>query len=193
MPRGISTERQKWNNTEPLHPDRAQRRPISGWNPRRTSARTSRRNREAVIEAALAILPDDPNASMATIAERSGLGRTTVYRHFPARNDLLLALFARVIDEARAVTSAVIEEGRPAAETLRALGPAIITIPDRFRFLHEVRSVGEEMIAESTVDPNGPSGSSSRPRSAATRSTPTCRSSGSSSRSTAWPSPPRPR
>ena len=115
-----------------------------------------RRNREAVIEAALAILPDDPNASMATIAERSGLGRTTVYRHFPARNDLLLALFARVIDEARAVTSAVIEEGLPAAETLRALGPPIITIPDRFRFLHEVRSVGEEMIAETTVDPNAP-------------------------------------
>jgi AcrR family transcriptional regulator len=115
-----------------------------------------RRNREAVIEAALAILPDDPHASMATIAERSGLGRTTVYRHFPARNDLLLALFARVIDEARAVTSAVIEEGLPAAETLRALGPAIITIPDRFRFLHEVRSIGEEMIAETTVDPSAP-------------------------------------
>ena len=73
---------------------------------------------------------------MATIAERSGLGRTTVYRHFPARNDLILALFERVIDEARQVTSAVIEEGRPTAETLHALGPAIITIPNRFRFLH---------------------------------------------------------
>ena len=65
----------------------------------------ARRNREAVIEAALAILPDEPNASMATIAERSGLGRTTVYRHFPARNDLILALFERVIEEARQVTS----------------------------------------------------------------------------------------
>ena len=113
---------------------------------------------------------------MATIAERSGLGRTTVYRHFPARNDLLLALFARVIDEARAVTSAVIEAGLPAAETLRALGPAIITISDRYRFLHEVRSVGEEMIAESTADPTRPSGSSSRSHSAVARSTPTCRS-----------------
>ena len=109
-----------------------------------------------MIEAALAILPDDPNASMATIAERSGLGRTTVYRHFPARNDLLLALFARVIEEARDVTSAVIEEGLPTPDTLRALGPAIITIPDRFRFLHGVRDLGEEMIAASRVDPNQP-------------------------------------
>lgn len=116
----------------------------------------ARRNREAVIEAALAILPDDPNASMATIAERSGLGRTTVYRHFPARNDLVLALFARVIDEAQQVTSAVIDEGRPTDETLRALGPAIIAISDRFRFLHGVRSLGEEIIAESTTDPGRP-------------------------------------
>ena len=116
----------------------------------------ARRNREAVIEAALAILPDEPNASMATIAERSGLGRTTVYRHFPARNDLILALFERVIEEAQQVTSAVIEEGRSTADTLRALGPAIITIPDRFRFLHGVRDLGTEMITESTMDPNQP-------------------------------------
>lgn len=116
----------------------------------------ARRNREAVIEAALAILPDDPNASMATIAERSGLGRTTVYRHFPTRNDLVVALFARVIDEAHQVTSAVIDEGRPTAETLRALGPAIIATSDRFRFLHDVRGLGEEIIAASTTDPNRP-------------------------------------
>lgn len=118
--------------------------------------RDARRNRQAVIEAALAILPDDPNASMATIAERSGLGRTTVYRHFPARNDLIVALFARVIEEAQTVTTAVIEEGLSTEDTLRALGPAIITIPDRFRFLHGVRDLGEEMIAESTTDPSLP-------------------------------------
>lgn len=116
----------------------------------------ARRNREAVIDAALAILSDDPNASMATIAERSGLGRTTVYRHFPARNDLVIALFARVIDEAQEATSAVIEVDRPTAETLRALGPAIIAISDRFRFLHGVRSLGEEMIAATATDPDRP-------------------------------------
>ena len=124
--------------------------------PETHARKDARRNREAVIEAALAILPDEPKASMATIAERSGLGRTTVYRHFPARNDLILALFERVIEEAQQVTSAVIEEGRSTVDTLRALGPAIITIPDRFRFLHGVRDLGTEMITESTMDPNQP-------------------------------------
>jgi YD repeat-containing protein len=116
----------------------------------------ARRNRETAIEAALAVLADDPNASMAAIAERSGLGRTTLYRHFPARRDLLIALFERVIDEAYEATSAVIDAGRPTAATLRALGPAIIAIADRYRFLHGSRPLGEELISASVRDPDQP-------------------------------------
>jgi AcrR family transcriptional regulator len=116
----------------------------------------ARRNREAVIDAALAVLPSDPSASMATIAETSGLGRTTVYRHFPARNDLILALFERVVAEARQVTSDIIGRGESASETLRKLGPAIISIAERFRFLAGMRDLGQEVISESTTDPNQP-------------------------------------
>jgi len=116
----------------------------------------ARRNRQAVIEAALEVLPSDPGASMATIAERSGLGRTTVYRHFPARNDLIRALFEHVVDEARAVTSEVIETSQSAEETMRAMGPAIITIADRFQFLAGMRDLGDDVITDSTTDPNQP-------------------------------------
>jgi AcrR family transcriptional regulator len=125
-------------------------------NPDRQERSDARRNREAVIDAAMAILPTDPTASMATIAEQSGLGRTTVYRHFPARNDLILALFEQVIVEARSVTSNVIEQGGPTRDTLRDLGPAIIGIADRFQFLAGLRSLGERVISESTTDPNQP-------------------------------------
>ena len=116
----------------------------------------ARRNRQAVIEAAMAVLPSDPTASMATIAERSGLGRTTVYRHFPARNDLIRALFYYVVDEARQVTSEVIERGETTRETMYAMGPAIIGIADRFRFLADMRDLGNDVIADSTTDPNQP-------------------------------------
>ena len=116
----------------------------------------ARRNRQAVIEAAMEVLPADPSASMATIAERSGLGRTTVYRHFPARGDLVLALFEHLVDEARETTSEVIERGGSTRETMQALGPAIIAIADRYRFLAEFVDQGQEVIAESTVDPNQP-------------------------------------
>jgi AcrR family transcriptional regulator len=116
----------------------------------------ARRNRQAVIDAAMAVLPSDPGASMATIAERSGLGRTTVYRHFPARNDLIRALFVHVVEEARQVTSEVIERGESTRETMRAMGPAIIGIADRFRFLADMRELGDDVIADSTTDPNQP-------------------------------------
>jgi AcrR family transcriptional regulator len=84
----------------------------------RTPRIDARRNREAVIDAALELLAEQPNASMATIAERSGVGRTTVYRHFPHREDLVRALFGRGVDDAR--------------------------------------ETGEEVIAESTLDPDDP-------------------------------------
>jgi AcrR family transcriptional regulator len=116
----------------------------------------ARRNRQAVIDAAMAVLPSDPTASMATIAERSGLGRTTVYRHFPVRRDLIRALFEHVVSEAREVTSEVIERGETARETMRAMGPAIIGIADRFRFLADMRDLGDDVITDSTTDPNQP-------------------------------------
>jgi AcrR family transcriptional regulator len=117
----------------------------------------SRRNRQAVVAAAMEVLPGDPTASMATIAERSGLGRTTVYRHFPARADLVRALFEHVVEEATVVTSEVIERGGTTRETMRALGPAIIGIADRFRFLAGLRDTSsDQVITDSTLDPNQP-------------------------------------
>ena len=116
----------------------------------------AQRNREAVNDAALELLARNPNASMKTIAERSGVGRTTVYRHFPTRLDLVHALFERVVEESKSVTQAVIDVDASAADVLRALGPALIGIGQRFRYLHGLRQLGDEVIAESTFDPDDP-------------------------------------
>lgn len=122
----------------------------------RTPRIDARRNREAVIDAALELLAEQPTASMATIAECSGVGRTTVYRHFPHREDLIRALFGRVIDDARATTSEVIERCPSPREVLRELGPAIVGIGRRYLFLESQRQQGEDVIAESTLDPDDP-------------------------------------
>jgi AcrR family transcriptional regulator len=122
----------------------------------RTPRIDARRNREAVIDAALELLAEQPNASMATIAERSGLGRTTVYRHFPHREDLVLALFGRVVEDARTMTTEVIERCSSAREVLAELGPAIVGIGRRYQFLESQRQHGEEVLTESTLDPDDP-------------------------------------
>jgi AcrR family transcriptional regulator len=116
----------------------------------------AQRNREAVIDAALELLAEQPNASMATIAERSGLGRTTVYRHFPHREDLIRALFGRVVEDAENATSEVFERCTSAREALAALGPAIVGIGRRYQFLESQRQQGEEVLAESTLNPDDP-------------------------------------
>lgn len=116
----------------------------------------AQRNHEAVIDAALEILARNPNASMQTIAERSGVGRTTVYRHFPTRVDLIRALFVRVLDEAETVTREVIDPDAPAATVLRALGPALIGIGLRFQYLHGLRQMGDAVIAEAAFKLDDP-------------------------------------
>ncbi len=109
----------------------------------------ARRNREAVVEAAIVALAADPNASMADIAEAAGVGRTTVYRHFDTREELIGELFQRVVAEARQATGSVIESGDDTATTLRALGPAMVEIGERFRFLHSHIEIGAAALADS--------------------------------------------
>lgn len=116
----------------------------------------ARRNREALIEAALVALANDPHASMLDVAAAAGLGRTTVYRHFESREELIVALFERVIAESQAATGAVIEEGATAAETLMALGPVMVAIGLRFRFLHAHLEIGAKVLAESKTIPDDP-------------------------------------
>ena len=64
-----------------------------------TSAGAPRRRRsdadrsvQAILEAALAALASDPDASMAEIARRAGVVRATIYAHFPTRESLLDAV-----------------------------------------------------------------------------------------------------
>jgi AcrR family transcriptional regulator len=116
----------------------------------------SRRNREAVLEAAITLLAERPDASMREVAEASGLGRTTVYRHFPQREDLVKGLFARVIEESRATSARLVGQELDAGELLRRLGSECVAIGDRFRFLQTHRSLRTETIDGSLENAGDP-------------------------------------
>ena len=57
--------------------------------------------RQAILDAALAMLRDEPLESFSheAIAARTGIAARTVYRHFLARSDLIGALWQRLRDE----------------------------------------------------------------------------------------------
>ena len=99
----------------------------------------ARRNHDAVLEAGARLLAERPGASMQEIADASGVGRTTVYRHFPAREDLVRALIERVTEEVSAATHDAIDEERPAADVLRQLAAELVALGSRWRFLREQR------------------------------------------------------
>jgi AcrR family transcriptional regulator len=95
----------------------------------------ARRNRQTVLDAAVTLLAERPQATMQEVADASGLGRTTVYRHFPKRQDLIDALFEEVLREAAEAIDRALESPGSPRRLLCDLGPAMVAIGDRYAFL----------------------------------------------------------
>ena len=58
-----------------------------------TQRKAAARNRAAILDAAHELLAESAAVSMNEIAKRAGVGAGTLYRHFPAREDLILAVY----------------------------------------------------------------------------------------------------
>jgi AcrR family transcriptional regulator len=67
----------------------------------------ARRNRAAILAAALEALSESPDASLNAIAKRAGVANATLYRHFPTREALVLASYqyevGKLVDAADAL------------------------------------------------------------------------------------------
>lgn len=74
----------------------------------------AQRNLGAVVEAAKAVFAESGvDAPVREIAARAGVGVGTLYRHFPRRADLVVAVFEREIDECAAAAPALAETNTP--------------------------------------------------------------------------------
>ncbi|MGH3468024.1 MAG: TetR/AcrR family transcriptional regulator [Thermocrispum sp.] len=62
----------------------------------------AQRNIAAIVDATVQCLGRDPDASMSDIAAAAGVGRVTIYGHFPSRADLVDAAFVHAIDQGEA-------------------------------------------------------------------------------------------
>jgi AcrR family transcriptional regulator len=77
------------------------------------------RNTEAVLEAAKAAFAESGvDAPMRDIATRAGVGVGTIYRNYPQRSDLIIAVFRRELDATAAEADRLAAE-YPPAEALR--------------------------------------------------------------------------
>ncbi|MEV1132290.1 TetR/AcrR family transcriptional regulator [Agromyces sp. NPDC049794] len=88
----------------------------------------ARRNIEAILDAAAMCLSRDADASIAEIAQTAGVGRVTLYGHFPSRAALIDAVVARAIDEGDVALGALDLSGDPRAALVRLIGRSWLTL-----------------------------------------------------------------
>jgi AcrR family transcriptional regulator len=92
-----------------------------GARPRRRA--DAERSVARILDAAVEVLGEDQEASMAEIARRAEVVRATVYVHFPTREALLEAVTDRALAEAVAViNTAEPDKGDPADALRRVVG-----------------------------------------------------------------------
>ncbi|RPF20424.1 TetR/AcrR family transcriptional regulator [Myceligenerans xiligouense] len=94
----------------------------------------ARRNIDAILDATVSCLARDPDATIAEIARTAGVGRQTLYGHFPARADLIDAVVEHVTVTANATLDAVDTGGDPDL-ALRRL------VISSWRVVHRYRAV----------------------------------------------------
>jgi AcrR family transcriptional regulator len=112
------------------------------------------RNIEAILDAALTRLGRDPSASMTEIARAAGVGRVTLYGHFPSREALVDTLFDRSLADADAVLGAVDVDAGRADEALARLVRSSWRVLDRQRTVLTValRVLGPERVRDRHAD-----------------------------------------
>jgi AcrR family transcriptional regulator len=73
----------------------------------------ARRNRDAILAAALEALTESPEASLNAIARRAGVANATLYRHFPSREELVLATYEHEVGQVVDAADLLLVEREP--------------------------------------------------------------------------------
>lgn len=95
--------------------------------------------RKRILDVALEVLGQDPDAAMGDIAAAAGVVRRTVYGHFPSRSDLVLALTRQAVDELAAVLTEVRSTDGTAEEVWVGFIARVWPLARRYRLLLVLR------------------------------------------------------
>lgn len=97
---------------------------------------------KAVLEAGIRVLLSNPGGGMSDIAKAAGIGRATLYRHFPTR-ELLVRKLAMMCHTEMEEALRPYEELRGVA-AFEAMIETFVPMADRFRFLLSLWTIAME-------------------------------------------------
>jgi len=95
--------------------------------------------RDRILDVALDVLGENPDAGMGDIASAAGVVRRTVYGHFPSRLDLVRTLTERAVAEMTAVLADVNASGAEADAKWAEFIARVWPVAHRYRVLLALR------------------------------------------------------
>jgi AcrR family transcriptional regulator len=95
----------------------------------------AQRNIAAILDAGLVCFSRNADASVAEVARAAGVGRVTLYGHFPSRQALMDAVLAHAIRQANTVLDAEAIDRGPASDALSRLVRSSWRVVDHHRSL----------------------------------------------------------
>jgi AcrR family transcriptional regulator len=110
-------------------------------------ARSMSETRDRILDVALEVLGQNPDAGMGDVASAAGVVRRTVYGYFPTRADLVRTLAQRAVDEVAAVLTEVNAAERAADAVWVDFIARLWPLAGRYRVLLALRrgEYGEEI------------------------------------------------
>ena len=109
-------------------------------------ARTKTSARQSLLDAATILLAENPGASFIEIAEAAGVGRASLYRHFPTREDLIRELSLEAIRATDEASAHIMSDATSATDALRLSVEAMIPLGDRYYFLTRLPTLVDEEV-----------------------------------------------
>ncbi|MFC8178873.1 TetR/AcrR family transcriptional regulator [Rhodococcus sp. NPDC057297] len=110
--------------------------------------RDAARNRVAILEVAHALLSESPTVSMNEIGKKAGVGAGTLYRHFPTREDLILAVYRHDIRRLVDSVDAMLVEHAP----IDAFKYWFDTLADYIRVKHGLGEALHSAAIQNAID-----------------------------------------
>ncbi|BDB58714.1 MULTISPECIES: TetR/AcrR family transcriptional regulator [Rhodococcus] len=127
--------------------------------PRTRKRADAERNIEAILDAARIALSRDPDASIGEIAKAAGVGRVTLYGHFPTRAELVTTVVQRALAEAEQTVDRIDLTGDPrdalhrliaGSWSLTADAGALLAAADQALPAEDVRAAHDGLLARAT-------------------------------------------